>query len=383
MIVNFETSELFLKNFEAEEPLIVNQGGSRSGKTYSILQVLVAKALGCTGKTFTIARKTLKALRPTAMRDFFDILNKAELYDEAKHNKTENIYMLHGNRIEFIGMDDSQKKRGAKRHILFCNEANELAKSDFLQLELRTTEQIFIDFNPSDEYHWLYEDAIPRAKFIKSTFLDNPFLDELTISRIKRLKKTDPEAWKVYGLGERAVSKETIFSIQIAPPPKEAKLISYGLDFGFSNDPSSLVEVKVDGDNLYLTELIHRTGMTNQDIAREFQRLAIDRRVPIYADSSEPKSIEEIYRHGWNIKPSLKGKDSVNAGIQQMKTFVIHINPDSKDLIKEFRNYKWEKDKNGRIINRARDEWNHGVDASRYGLTSHLSKPNRGKYHLR
>lgn len=383
MILHINTSELFAHNYEAKEPIVVNQGGSRSGKTYSIIQVLIAKAAQSRGKTYTIARKTLKSLRSTAMRDFFDILQAAGLYTEAAHNKSENIYHLNGNRFEFIGMDDPQKKRGAKRHVLFCNEANELHKSDFLQLELRTTEQIFIDFNPSDEYHWLYEDVIPRAKFIQSTFRDNPFLDKLTIERIERLKQTDPEAWQVYGLGERAVSRENIFRFQITPAPEEAKLLSYGMDFGYTNDPSVLIELKVQGDNLYLKELLYRTGMTNQDIGKELARLGIDKRDPIYADSSEPKSIEEIYRMGFNCKPALKGKDSVNAGIQQMKTFVIHCDPDSPNLIKEMRNYKWEKDKNDRIINRPRDMFNHTTDAARYGLMSHLAKPHRGKYHLR
>lgn len=383
MILNLNTSELFAKNYEATESIVVNQGGSRSGKTYSILQVLIAKAAQSKGKTYTIARKTLKSLRSTAMRDFFEILQQAELYNEAHHNKSENIYFFNGNRFEFMGMDDAQKKRGAKRHILFCCEANELTKEDFLQLEIRTTGQIYIDFNPSDEYHWLYEDVIPRAKFIQSTFRDNPFLDALTIERIRRLKKTDPEAWQVYGLGERAVSQENIFRFLTAEAPESAKLISYGMDFGYTNDPSVLVSIRIDGDNLYLKEHLYRTGMTNQDIGKELKRLEVDRRVPIYADSSEPKSIEELYRMGWNVKPSLKGKDSVNAGIQQMKTFVIHCDPSSANLIKEMRNYKWERDKNGRILNRPRDLFNHTTDAARYGLMSHLSKPHRGKYHLR
>jgi len=280
-------------------------------------------------------------------------------------------------------MDDPQKKRGAKRHILFCNEANELAKEDFLQLELRTTEQIFIDFNPSDEYHWLYEDVIPRAHFIKSTYRNNPFLDALTIQRIERLKETDPQAWQVYGLGERAISRDNVFTFDEQPIPKEAKLMSMGMDFGFTNDPTAFVEVWAQGDDVWIKERIYRTDMTNQDIGRELKNLNIDRRDIIYCDSAEPKSIEELRRMGWNVRPADKGKDSVNAGIQLMKTFKIHVEPSSTNLIKELRNYKWTKDKDGRNLNKPVDAFNHAIDASRYAIFSKVGKPNHGKYHLR
>jgi phage terminase large subunit len=377
--LRLETSGLFRKNLEATDSIVVNQGGSRSGKTYSILQVLIIKA----HQTFTIARKTLKSLRSTAMRDFFEILERAQMYDQSLHNKSDNIYFINGNRFEFMGMDDPQKKRGAKRHILFCNEANELAKEDFLQLELRTTEQIFIDFNPSDEYHWLYEDVIPRAHFIKSTYRNNPFLDALTIQRIERLKETDPQAWQVYGLGERAISRDNVFTFDERDIPKEAKLMSMGMDFGFTNDPTAFVEVWQDGDDVWIKERIYRTDMTNQDIGRELANLNIDRRDAIYCDSAEPKSIEELRRMGWNVRPADKGKDSVNAGIQLMKTFKLHVEPSSTNLIKELRNYKWTKDKDGRNLNKPVDAFNHAIDATRYAIFSKVGKPNHGKYHLR
>ena len=383
MKLRLETSGLFRKNLEATDSIVVNQGGSRSGKTYSILQVLIIKAHQTTGKTFTIARKTLKSLRSTAMRDFFEILEKAGMYDQSLHNKSDNIYFINGNRFEFMGMDDPQKKRGAKRHILFCNEANELAKEDFLQLELRTTEQIYIDFNPSDEYHWLYEDVIPRAQFIKSTYRNNPFLDALTIQRIERLKETDPQAWQVYGLGERAISRDNVFTFDEQPIPKEAKLMSMGMDFGFTNDPTAFVEVWAQGDDVWIRERIYRTDMTNQDIGRELKNLNIDRRDAIYCDSAEPKSIEELRRMGWNVRPADKGKDSVNAGIQLMKTFKLHVEPSSTNLIKELRNYKWTKDKDGRNLNKPVDAFNHAIDATRYAIFSKVGKPNHGKYHLR
>lgn len=381
--LKIDAGPLFDINYTATDDIIVNQGGSRSGKTYSILQVLIVKACQQRGMTISIVRKTMVSLRGTAMRDFMDIMMKMGLWDDDAYLKGASQYILNGNRFEFMGLDDPQKKRGAKRDILFCNEANELTKEDFMQLELRTTKQIYIDFNPSDEYHWLYDDVIPRAKFIKSTYKDNPFLEQKVVQRIERLQETDPTSWMVYGLGERAQSKDTIYQFHELEVSENATFICAGMDFGFSNDPTALIEIWQDGDSLFFRELLYRTGMTNQDISNFLKNHGYDRRTPIYADSAEPKSIEEIYRSGWNIKPAPKGKDSVNAGIQLLKTFKLHATPDSHNVIKEFRNYKWERDKNGRNLNKPRHEYSHAMDALRYGVFTHFGKPNRGKYHLR
>lgn len=364
--------------------VIVNQGGSRSGKTYAILQVIICRAMERTGETFTIARKELSTLRTTAMRDFIDILKEADLYDEAHHNKSENTYMLNGNRIEFIGMDKSQKKRGAKRSYLFCNEINELSKDDWMQLEIRTTKQIWCDFNPSDEYHFVYTDIIPRAAFIKSTYLDNPFLEDRVVERIERLKDTDPTAWTIYGLGEKAARPDLIYKYTEAEVPKEARLLGRGCDFGFTNDPTTLIDVYIDGDNLYMDERLYRTDMTNEDINRAWKGLDIDMRQPIICDSADPKSIETLYRMGWNVKPANKGgKDNVLSGIQLMKTFHIHATPTSHNLIKELRNYRWKQDKEGRNVNIPVDGNDHGLDAARYCVFTHLHSKVTGKYHLR
>jgi len=382
--VDFNTSWIFAENYNATESIVINQGGARSSKTYSILQMLIVKCMENRDLTITIVRKTLKALRSTAMRDFFDILKSHDLYVQDDHNRTDNIYQLNGNRIEFMGMDDPQKRRGASRDILFANEVNELTKEDWMQLEIRTRGQIFADFNPSDEFHWLYTEVIPRSKFIKSTYRDNPFLDAKVVERIERLKDTDPEAWRVYGLGEKAMSMDLIFpNFTISEIPESAKFLARGCDFGFTNDPTSIIDVYRDGDDLYFHERMYKWEMTNADIRKEMQLLEMDVRLPMYCDSADPKSIEELYRLGVNAKPSDKGKGSIIAGIQYLKSFHLHVTSDSHNMIKELRNYKWQKDKEEKRINVPVDNFNHCIDAMRYAVFTSLHSKGSGKYFIR
>jgi len=368
----------------SQKRIIIEQGGTRSGKTFNILIWLIfAYCMRQTGKTVTIARKTYPALRSTAMRDFISILRHYELYNEANHNKSSSEYMLNGNLVEFISLDQPTKVRGRKRDLLFVNEANELFWEDWQQLIFRTTGKIIIDYNPSDEFHWIYDKVKTRedADFYITTYKDNPFLEPEIVAEIERLKYTDENYWKVYGLGQVGAAKSLIFTINLTDAiPDNARLLSYGMDFGYTNDPTTLVGVYLHDTNLFIDELLYRTNMTNQDIAKELDRLGIGRRDEIYADSSEPKSIEEIYRMGWNIKPATKGQGSVNIGIDMLKRYAINVTKRSTNSIKEFRNYKWKEDKNGNVLNEPVDLFNHSIDACRYATYAKLSKPNYGKY---
>ena len=371
----------------SQKRIIIEQGGTRSGKTYNILIWLIfGYCMRQQGKTITIARKTYPALRSTAMRDFIQILRSYELYNEANHNKSSSEYMLNGNLVEFISLDQPTKVRGRKRDLLFVNEANELFWEDWQQLVFRTTGKIIIDYNPSDEFHWIYDKVKVRedAEFYITTYKDNPFLEPSIVEEIERLKYTDENYWKVYGLGQVGAAKSLIFSINLVDEvPVNARLLSYGMDFGFTNDPTTLVAIYLHDTNLYIKEMLYRTGMTNQDIARQLEQLGIGRRDEIYADSSEPKSIEEIYRMGWNVKPATKGRDSVNIGIDMLKRYQLNVTKDSLNTIKEFRNYKFKEDKNGNVLNDPVDMFNHSIDALRYGAYEKLSRPNYGKYAVR
>ena len=382
-----KTNVVFKHLENSSKRIVVEQGGTRSGKTYNILIWLLFGYIGQnTGKTITICRKTYPALRASAMRDFINIATEFGMYDEHSHNKTNAELIIHGNLIEFIGMDQPQKIRGRKRDLLYCNEANELNLEDWRQLILRTTDRIIVDYNPSDEFHWLYENVLPRSDcdFFVTTYKDNPFLEQSVVDEIERLKDIDENYWRVYGLGERGQSKSLIFSHdQINELPADARLKTYGLDFGYSNDPTALVGIYEHQGRLILDELLYKTGMTNSDIANYIASLGLDRRDIIWADSGEPKSIEEIHRMGWNIRPATKGKDSIDVGIDIMRRFKLQITSRSINLIKEFRNYKYIEDKNGKVTNKPIDAFNHGIDAVRYACFMSFSKPNVGKYSIR
>jgi phage terminase large subunit len=371
--------------------ICVLQGGTRSGKTYSVLLALIEFAYKNKGKGLyiTIARKTMPALRGTSMRDFFDILKKENLYDERLHNKSNNIYNLYGNYFEFISVDQPQRVRGRKREIIFLNECNEFSMDEFIQLSLRTTFKIIIDFNPSEQYHWLYTQIIDSDRddvdFHISTYKDNPFLEQSTISEIERLKEVDENLWRVFGEGQRGVATETIFPLFniIDGIPDNAQPIALGLDFGFTADPTSLIKVYKHDLDLYIDELLYERGLTNQDIAHKIKQLGIDRNIEIFADSAEPKSIEEIFRMGGiNIKPAKKGADSIRIGIDVLKRHKLNITKRSVNAIKEFRNYKWIKNKNNEITNKPIDAFNHAIDSVRYVALNKLMVSYSGKYYI-
>jgi len=368
---SIRVSVVFERNYHARTKIVVNQGGSRSGKTYSILQLLIlVKAFEATDLVFSIVRKSMPALKASAMRDFFEILKREELYNERNHNKTENTYILNGNLFEFMSLDQPQKKRGAKRTYLFINEANELSLEDWIQLSLRTEKQIFIDYNPSMDEHWIYDTVIPRpdCTFIHSTYLDNlQFLPEEQVREIENLKNVDTNYWRIYGLGEIGQIQGLVLTKWevVDTFPAECKWITYGLDFGFSNDPTALVKVGLSGGDLFVDELIYSRGLTNQDIVRWMHDVGVTRADEIIADN-QPKCIYEIRQEGFNVKPTFKGADSIVTGIDILKRYRIKVTKRSLNLIRELKNYKWKEDAAGKTLNVPVDRFNHGIDALRY-----------------
>jgi phage terminase large subunit len=384
--LKIQATTVFQKNWEANNRYVVNIGGSRSTKTYSILQLLIVKAIESTEPlVISIVRKSLPSLRISVMRDFFDILKNLDLYNVESHNKTENTYLLNNTLIEFFSIDDAQKRRGSKRDILFINEANELTYEDFFQLNIRTTNQIFLDFNPSEQF-W-YNDKLQSRDditIIHSTYKDNPYLNPEQINEIERLQFTDLQYYQIYALGEFAGGMDLVY--QYIPiddiPVDSAKLVGLGMDYGFTNDPTTLVEVWKDNDSIYLNELLYERNLTNQDIADKLSEYGVDRYIEIIADSAEPKSIEEIRRMGFNIKPAQKGPDSILNGIDILKRKRIHVTKQSINLIKELNNYKWITDKNGNKLNKPVDAFNHALDAVRYVALNKMKVDNQGRYNI-
>ncbi len=378
-----KTTNVFNKAYRSTNRITCLQGGTRSSKTYSLCQLFIIRALQTTGKTFTIVRKTLPACKGSVYRDFLNILKELEIYSEEYHNKSELSYTLNNNLIEFISVDQPTKIRGRKRNYLWLNEANEFSYEDWTQLILRTTEQVYLDYNPSDPYSWIYEKVNTRedCTFIKSTYLANPFLDKETIIEIERLKDIDPDYWRVYGLGEIGTIQTMIFRNFNLVDDMQGRLIGYGLDFGFTNSPTALVEVRLLDDSLYIKELLYEKRLTNTDLANKLKEFGIDRQTEIVGDSAEPKSIEEIYRQGFNIKPAKKGA-GIHLGIDIMRRYKLNITKDSLNAIKEFRSYKWATDKNGDVLNTPVKVNDHLVDAVRYLCLNKLSINHSGKYYI-
>lgn len=381
--LKIQTNIVYKHLLNTDKKIIVEQGGTRSGKTYNILLWIIFEYCAKQNdKVITICRKAFPSTRATVLRDFMSILQGFSIYNERYHNKSNSEYYLFGNLVEFISLDQPQKIRGRKRDLLFINEANELTYEDFFQLNIRTSERIIIDYNPSEEYHWIYDEILDRddCEFHITTYLDNPFLDPTLVEEIERLRETDELYWQIYGKGQRGSSKAIIFAHSLCKTiPEDAKFISYGLDYGYTNDPTAMVGIWLKDHTIYIKEYLYRTMMTARDIHNAFRDIGVARNM-IFSDSAEPRLNDELRRMGWNIKPSIKGKDSVNAGIDLLKRYKINIVDDSSNAIQEFRNYKWIEDRSGKLTNVPEDKNNHIIDALRYGTYSIISKPTFGKY---
>lgn len=376
--------------------ITINQGGSRSGKTYSILLKLIEYAYDNKGNkpsVITICRKTLPSLKGSVYRDFMEILENEGIYNVRSHNKSEPTYRLFNTLFEFISLDQPQKVRGRKRNVLFINEANEIDFDSWIQLSMRTTDKIILDYNPSmTPNHWIIENVKPRddTDFYVTTYLDNPFLEQSLIDEIERLKSVNDGGnyWKIYGLGELGLISGLVFQNWeiIDGWNPDTKLLGYGLDFGFSNDPTALTKVGIYNSELILHECLYHKGLVNVPIKdyktgeikpniHDFlNKLNITQVNDIIADCAEPKSISELLLKGWNIKKSSKGADSINQGIDIMRRYKINITSSSRNLIKEFSNYKYD-DKEGILINKPIDAFNHSIDGVRYLCRYKLGKP--------
>ena len=373
----------FYNLIESQKRFKIHQGGTRSGKTYAICQYIIYLLTSSKNPlVISIIRKTLPSLRGSVMRDIILILEQTGLYYLGTHNKAANTFEYGKHLIEFLSVDEPQKIRGRKRNIAFLNEANELNIEDFRQINMRTTDFLIMDFNPSDPVHWIYDEIIPRDDCDTwiTTYKDNKFLSEDLVFEIERMRERDPDYWRVYGEGQKAVySARQIFSNWTFIPHSDFPEFDIdieaviGLDFGFTNDPSAATLIFKKNDKLYLHELFYKTGMTNSDIVDYIKKLGYEQ-VLIFADAAEPKSVEQIKREGLLIKPAVKGQGSINAGISLLKEYDIIVSKESKNIIKEYNNYYWEELKDGTIINKPKDKFNHAMDSIRYGVYSQYGK---------
>jgi phage terminase large subunit len=364
------------------------QGGTSSSKTFTILIFLIQYAIDNPNSEISVVSESIPHIKRGALKDFIKIMRWIGNFNESNFNQSNLTYRFtKGSYIEFFSADQPDKLRGARRDILFINECNNVNFESFQQLNIRTKKFIYLDFNPTSEF-WVHKELKdePDSDFLILTYKDNEALDNSIVQQIEknRLKAATSAYWanwwRVYGLGEIGMLEGVIFSNwkTIDNLPKDAKLIGIGLDFGYTNDPTAIIEIYNYNGQRILNELKYQTGMLNSDIAKE-----LPKHVPVYADSSEPKSIEEIKRYGITIKGVTKGKDSINYGIDVMQRNEYLVTSNSVNLIKELRAYCWDTDKQGTRLNKPIDTNNHAIDALRYHEMETLGmNSNYGKYHI-
>lgn len=374
----FDVLPLYAANMNSRKRTKVNQGGTSSGKTYSIMQVLFVKAMQQYGRVITVAGQDVPNLKKGAFRDAKNIRNGSPTLQAwfPKVNEGERIfYCINGSIIEFSSFKDAQDAKSGKRDILFLNEANGVPFEVFWQLYIRTKEEVFIDYNPSARF-WVHEKMLNRndVQLIISDHRQNRFLTQEQHDMIEGIE--DDELWKVYARGATGSISGLIFPhynvVDELPPRQEWKMHVYCLDFGFTNDPTALVHLILAHGELWLDELLYNTGMTNPMIAERAKAQGLTRADVIVADSAEPKSIRELNNLGLNVEACVKGADSVINGIDIMKRYVLNVTRRSTGLRKEFQNYKWRVTKDGVTTNQPVDCFNHAIDAARYGALARL-----------
>ncbi|WP_083595459.1 PBSX family phage terminase large subunit [Bacteroides stercorirosoris] len=375
----FEVSDLFMANKEAKERTVVNQGGTSSGKTYSIMQLLFEMAMNEPDLVVTIVGQDIPNLKKGAYRDAKTILNRSPILQAWFPYLNESdrvIRCINGSVLEFTSFKDEQDAKSGKRDVLFINECDGIVYGIYWQLDMRTRRKVFLDYNPSARF-WVHDSVIGRdnVKLIISDHRCNPFLSKEEHEKIENIE--DYELWKVYARGKTGKLKGLIFPefriVDRVPEVLDCKGNWYGLDFGFSNDPSALENLRLAHGELWIDELLFEAGYDNPMIAKIMKSNGITKRDVVIADCAEPKSIAEINSFGFRVEPSSKGADSVNNGLQILQRYKINVTRRSTGIIQEMKRYKWKVDKNGVMLNVPIDVWNHGIDAIRYVALKKLS----------
>lgn len=388
MSFKYTTAIKRIRRMTARKKVI--QGGTSAGKTYAILAVLIDIAAKVKTE-ISVVSESIPHLRRGAMKDFGKVMQWTNRWRDEGWNKTLLTYTFaNGSTIEFFSADQEAKLRGARRQVLYINEANNIEFEAYHQLAIRTSEAIYIDFNPVSEF-WAHTEVLAEqdSELIVLTYRDNEALpatirDDIEAAQVKAATSTYwANWWKVYGLGEVGSLQGVVFDdwqqvdgIDFAGD----KLVAIGLDWGYTNDPTAVVAVYKRGGAILLHELIYQNGLTNQDIADHLRKLGIGRSWPIIADSAEPKSIEEVHRLGFNIHPATKGADSIRNSIDILKRQPLLVTRESTNLIKELRNYTWDTDKTGASLGVPIDRYNHAIDAVRYVALNKLSANAGGRY---
>jgi phage terminase large subunit len=380
MHLTIDTSITFEHLLEAKNRITHHIGGTRSGKTYAVLQYLILEGLQ-NKLDITIVRKTVPSLKRTVMKDFKDILTNLGIYSESLFNASDRTYKFDsGTNILFLNTDDPEKLRGVKSDILFIDEASEVDEESYFQLSIRTTGKIIMAYNPTiSPFHWLR--TMDNCDRYNTTYKDNPYLPKETIRAIEDLERTNPKKWTIYGKGEYAANDKAIYSFNVVDDV-DGEFVGFGLDWGW-NDPLAMVAVFRNGDNLYIDEVIYESQLPIGELIKKLKVIGIEKD-EIFCDSAEPRNIEELYRSGFNARAVVKGPDSRKFGIGVLQNYKLHITKRSQNIINEMYGYEYVTDKYGYVTDIPQDGFDHTLDALRYVAMSKLSikQQHKGKYSI-
>jgi phage terminase large subunit len=386
----FQTTTAIRKLYALKKRKKVIQGGTSAGKTFGILPILIDRCIRTPYLETSVVSESIPHLRRGAMKDFLKIMIETNRFRDNQWNRSSLKYTFtNGSYIEFFSVEQPDKLRGARRNVLYVNEANNVPFEAYTQLSIRTSGDIWIDFNPTANF-WAHKEVVAQqdADFITLTYLDNEALPQTIVDDIESARERAKTSeywsnwWKVYGLGQiGSLEGVCIKEWKEIKLPLEARLLCYGMDFGYSNDPSTLIALYKYNDAYIFDEVIYQKKLLNSDISSLFRSHDING--VVYADSAEPKSIAELRTYGHKVVPCTKGKDSIVYGINLINQNEIFVTSRSKNLIKELQSYTWMKDREGNTINKPIDSFNHCIDAARYAITSQLKTPNKGIYNIR
>lgn len=388
MKINLKATRIFEQNYEEyqikKNRILINEGGTGSSKTYSLAQLFSIILMNGKNERLTIARKTMPALKATAMFDFFSVLKGMNAYRDSWYNKTEHLYEYRptGSAIDFISLGETKeenlKVRSRRRNHLWINEANELSADDFKQLAMRTDGQIFLDYNPSHQTHWIYDQLQIRKDclVIHSTYKDNPFLPRGIVKEIEGYQNVDENYWRIYGLGFKGIFQNGVYTHwQLIDELPEGGEKIFGLDYGY-NHPTALVDVRIKDGAVYVDEKIYQRFLNNAERIKLMQDLVVTGELSkndyVYADN-QPEYIKEMQDAGFNVIPADKEQGSVKSGIDEIKKRPLWITKHSVNAIREAKGYAW-KTKGGSMIDEPVKIKDDIMDAIRYAVYSYLKQ---------